>query len=81
MDGDCLERGLGLFVDLRVGLGKKERGGGVFEGGDTSMHAMLYICVYFLSIFSLFFISKDVFFFFSFLFSDEILNICNQKPE
>ena len=32
--------GLGLFIDLRGGLGKKEEGG-VFEGGvETPMHTM-----------------------------------------
>ena len=35
--------GLGQFVHLRVGLGKKERGGGVFEAGDTPMHTMFSI--------------------------------------
>ena len=33
--------GFGQFADLRGGLGKKERGGGVFEEGvDTLMHTM-----------------------------------------
>ena len=33
--GDCLKRGLAQFVYLRGGLGKKERGRGVFEGGEV----------------------------------------------
>ena len=78
--------GLGQFVHLRVGLGKKERGGGVFEAGDTPMHTMFSIYAYFLTIFFLFFIKKGVLFSFSFLFSTDISNICNrilinQKPE
>ena len=44
--GDCLKRGGGgleQFVDLG-GLGKKEGGGGVFEGGvDTPMPTMVKI--------------------------------------
>ena len=70
--GDCLERRLGQFADLSVGLCKKERGGGVFQGGDTPMHTMFNIYVYFLSIFFLFLINKDMFLSFSFLLSDEI---------
>ena len=41
------KRVLGQFADLRGGwggggLGKKE-GGGVFEGGDTPMHTMIFM--------------------------------------
>ena len=53
---------------------------------DVPMHTMLYVYVYFLNIFFLVFINKNVFFSFSFLFCDEIINIrnrilTNQKPE
>ena len=83
--GDCLEKVLGQFVDLREGLGKKE--GVVFEGvGDAPIYTMLYIYIYFVNIFFLLFINKNVFFTFSLLYCDEISNIWNriltsQKPE
>ena len=53
---------------------------------DILMHTMLYVYVYFLNNFFLFFINKNVFFSFSFLFCDEISNnrnrmLTNQKPE
>ena len=35
--------GLGQFVHLKEKKKKKERGGGVFEAGDTPMHTMFSI--------------------------------------
>ena len=63
------------------GLLKKEWGGD-YEG----KHTVLYVYVYFLNNFFLFFINKNMFFSFSFLFCDEISNnrkriLTNQKPE
>ena len=53
---------------------------------DIQLHTVLYVYVYFLNNFFLFFINKNVFFSFSFLFCDEISNnrnriLTNQKPE
>ena len=53
---------------------------------DMSMHTMLYGYVYFLKKIFLFFVNKNVFFSFSFLFCDEISNnrntiLTNQKQE
>ena len=53
---------------------------------EIPMDTMLYVYVYFLNNFFLFFINKNVFFYFSFLFCDEISNnrkriLTNQKPE
>ena len=53
---------------------------------DIPMHTMLYVYVYFLNNFLLFFINKNVFFSFSFIFCDEISNnrngiLTKQKPE
>ena len=45
---------------------------------DNPMHTMLYIYVYFLNIFFLFFINKEVFLSFSFPFCDQISNNCNR---
>ena len=66
-------------ANLRGGIGKK-------DGGDTPTQTMLFVYVYFLNIFFLFFIDRNVFFSFSFIFCYDISNICNrvltsQKPE
>ena len=77
--------GLGKFVDLKGGVVRKR--GWCFWGViDAPMHTMLYVYVYIVNIFFLFFINKNVFFSFLFLFCNEISNICNriltnQKPE
>ena len=80
------KRGLDSLSIIGVRLGKKEGGVVFLRGFDTSMHTMLYVYVCFLNIFYLFFNNKNIFFSFSFLFSDEISNICNRiltnrKPE
>ena len=69
------------------GLLKKECRGEIMRREvDIQLHTVLYVYVYFLNNFFLFFINKNVFFSFSFLFCDEISNnrnriLTNQKPE
>ena len=86
--GDCRKRGAWRFCQFREGGFSRESGEVIMRGGevDILMHTMLYVYVYFLNNFFLFFINKNVFFSFSFLFCDEISNnrnrmLTNQKPE
>ena len=80
--------GLGQFVDLR-GWGdfsRKSRVMIMMGEVDIPMHTIRYVYIYFLNNFFLFFVYKNVFFSFSFLFCDEISNnryriLTNQKPE
>ena len=64
----------------------RKRGGTFEKGPDNPMFTILYVYESFLNNFFLFFINKNVFFSFSFLFCDKISNIhprilTNQKPE
>ena len=82
---DRLKGGFGQFLKLRGAIGNKERGEDFEGGGRYAMHTILYVNVYFLNIFFLFFINRNLLFSFPFLFCDEISNIRNriltiQKP-
>ena len=77
--------GLSSF-SIQVGGLARKSGMVLLRGWVSPMHTMLYVYIYFVNIFFLFFINKNVFSLFSFHLYDEISNICNrilanQKPE
>ena len=86
---DCLKRGAWIVYQFKGGrVGFSRKSGVVIMRGeiDMSMHIMLYFYVYFPKNLFLFFVNKNVFFSFSFLFCDEISNnrntiLTNQKQQ
>ena len=72
---DCLKRTAWTVCRFKGGGFSRKSGVVIMSREvDIPMHTMLYVYVYFLNNFFLFFINKNVFFSFSFLFYYEISN-------
>ena len=84
--GDCLKKGVWTDHRFKGGASQKRVGWWLWGGRFISQCTLCFMLTYtFLTIFA-FFINKNEFFSFSFLFCDEISNnrnriLTNQKPE